>query len=96
MTTKLVVPPMPQVEKTEAEGNLVLHMYCTAVENWGQECATIAQREAALADELAHELENTPCACYIPGHSCLTASPTPELICRRCHALKLHKEARNG
>ena len=95
MTTKLVVPPMPEVEKTEAEGNLVLQMYCTAVENWGQECAAIAQREAALADELAEALERLSYNFDL----ILAGKPVRDVAETKAEvnaAIRSHKEARNG
>ena len=49
--TKLAIPPMPTLES-----DAPLWPYINRLEAWSQECATIAQREAALADELAEAL----------------------------------------
>ena len=96
--TKPVVPPMPEVERSEAEGNLVLQMYCTALENWGLEGWQTAQREAALADELAEALEELQalvrgeCPSLLDGDR----GGLSRLDLAIDSALSEHKEARNG
>lgn len=51
--TKLTIPPMPTLEC-----DAPLWPYITRLEAWSRDLAAIAQREAALADELAEALES--------------------------------------
>ena len=55
--TKLVVPPMPH--ECREDGSLKgAPQYICELGAWGQKCLATAQREAALADELAEALES--------------------------------------
>ena len=50
---KLTIPPMPTLEC-----DAPLWPYITRLEAWSRDLAAIAQREAALADELAEALNH--------------------------------------
>lgn len=97
--TKLVVPPVPEVERVGPSDFVVASVAISSLDDleaWGSLGWQTAQREAALADELAEALER------IKGHTCAdvapgTPSPDPlwiNFIATR--ALTKHKEARNG
>lgn len=55
--TKLVVPPMPELPVSLHKPGDHLYGNVNKLREWGEQCAAIAQREAALADELAEALE---------------------------------------
>lgn len=92
MNTKLVVPPMPKAvfDKNGMRSIGAIGMHEEALEAWGQDCAAIAQREAALADEMAEGLQELAD----------DTDPTGPMADAAVHAavfaiLSKHKEARN-
>lgn len=76
--TKLVVPPMPTYKDAE-------------LSDWGFMGWQTAQREAALADELAEALHNLMSHKYEVDYSLYLAAKM-----KAAEVLSKHKEARNG
>lgn len=104
MTTKLVVPPMPEVyteADTEAQLDAVRVYRLDELRAYARTGWQTAQREAALVDDLAEALEDQECRCHFEPIDGNWAVVPP--TCTRCAALAKHaaarqmnKEARNG
>ena len=101
--SKLTIPPMPELPLSLHKPGDHLYGNVNKLREWGQECAAIAQREAALADELAEALER------IKGHTSANVAPgTPapdplwvnfiatRALAKHTAARQMNKEARNA
>ena len=105
--SKLTIPPMPELPLSLHKPGDHLYGNVNKLREWGQECAAIAQREAALADELAEALKD--------AFSWLEAQPLmdrmiemgspevtklfhecPAALAKHTAARQMNKEARNG
>lgn len=89
--TKLTIPPMPILEC-----DAPLWPYIIRLEAWSRDLAAIAQRETALADELAEALRNLMSHKYEANYDLYLAAKLKAAKALRAYtaARQMNKEAR--